>query len=210
VGFILLVLLGLELFTGNAAMLPYAVFGGRVTLPAIIRPLVVVYLGNLVGCLLYALLFAAADTKVFTTAADPVGLKLVAVATAKVLPYKAAGLAGWVDALLKGILCNWMVSMGAVMAMVSRSVIGKIVAMWMPIMAFVAQGFEHCVVNMFVIPGGMMLGAPISIGDWLVWNELPVTIGNLIGAVVLTAFGLWAAFRGQAPAKPDVLHAAAE
>jgi formate/nitrite transporter FocA (FNT family) len=61
-------------------------------------------------------------------------------------------------------------------------------------MAFVAQGFEHCVVNMFVIPCGIMLGAQVSIAQWWIWNEIPVTLGNIIGAGLLTAAGLYFSF----------------
>ncbi len=200
VGFILLVLLGLELFTGNAALLPYAQMGGRISGGQVVTGLITVYIGNLIGSLIYALIFAAVDTKFFTDAPSPVGAKVVAIATAKVLPYMAAGAAGWGTAFLKGVVCNWMVSLGAVMALVTRSTIGKIFAMYLPIMAFVAQGFEHCVVNMFVIPCGIMLGAKVSVAQWLVWNELPVTLGNIVGAVIITAAGLYLSFgRSSAP-----------
>jgi formate/nitrite transporter len=210
VGFIMLVLLGLELFTGNAALLPYAQLAGRLTARQVISGLVLVYVANLIGSLIYAVLFALVSTKFFSAAPDPVGAKLIAVATAKVVPYMDAGAAGWGTALVKGIICNWMVSLGAVMALLSRSVIGKILAMWMPIMAFVAQGYEHCIVNMFVIPGGIMLGAHVSISQWLVWNEIPVTIGNLIGAVAVTAIGLYAGYGATAAAEPEALAAPAE
>jgi formate/nitrite transporter len=202
IGFIMLVLLGLELFTGNVATIPYAAMAGKVSGGKVIRALVLVYIGNLIGSVLYAAIFAAVSTKMFTTAPDPVGAKIAAIATAKVVGYASAGGPGWFDALLKGVLCNWMVSLGGVMALLSRSVIGKIFAMYLPIMAFVAQGFEHCVVNMFVVPCGIMLGANITVAQWLVWNEIPVTLGNIIGAVVFTAGGLYLAFGKTAKADP--------
>lgn len=205
VGFILLVLLGLELFTGNAAMLPYAVMAKKLKLGKAIEALVLVYIGNLIGSLIYAAIFAAINTHFFSAPPNAIGNKLIAVATEKTLAYAKLGAAGWGTALLKGILCNWMVSLGSVMAMVSRATIAKIAAMYLPIMAFVAQGFEHCVVNMFVIPCGIMLGAHISITQWWVWNEIPVTLGNLIGAALITAAGLYFSF-GRA-AKPDTLPA---
>ena len=71
-------------------------------------------------------------------------------------------------------------------------------------MAFVAQGFEHCVVNMFEIPGAIMLGAPISISQWWIWNEIPVTLGNIVGAGVFTAAGLYFAFGRTAKAEAPV------
>ena len=93
-------------------------------------------------------------------------------------------------ALVKGILCNWMVTLGAVLALASRSTLGKVVAMWLPIMTFFAHGYEHSIVNMYVIPTGMLLGAPVSIGRWWMWNQIPVTLGNIIAGVVLTAGAL--------------------
>jgi formate/nitrite transporter len=202
IGFIMLVLLGLELFTGNVAVIPYAAMAGRVSGGKLLRALVLVYVGNLIGSVIYAAIYAAISTKMFTSAPDPVGAKIAAIATAKVTAYASAGGAGWFVAVLKGILCNWMVSLGAVMALLSRSVIGKIFAMYLPIMAFVAQGFEHCVVNMFVLSCGLMLGAHYTIAQWWIWNEIPVTLGNIIGAVVFTAGGLYLAFGKTAAADP--------
>lgn len=201
VGFILLVLLGLELFTGNAALLPYAALAKKVTLRKVLVALALVYLGNLIGSLIYAAIFAAINTHFFTTPANALGVKLIDIANEKTLSYAHLGVAGWFTALLKGVLCNWMVSLGSVMAIVSRATIAKIVAMYLPIMAFVAQGFEHCVVNMFVIPCGMMLGAHISISQWWIWNEIPVTIGNVIGAGLITAAGLYFSFGKMAKAE---------
>jgi len=66
--------------------------------------------------------------------------------------------------------------------------------MWLPIMTFFALGFEHSVVNMFLIPSGMMLGAPISVGQWLFWNLLPVTIGNLVAGTLLTGMALYVTY----------------
>ena len=210
VGFILLVLLGLELFTGNAALVPYASMAGKVSGGKLVKALVTVYVGNLVGSLIYALIFAAIDTKMFTEAPDPIGAKIMALAGAKTTAYMSAGGAGWATAFFKGVICNWMVSLGAVMALVSRSTIGKIFAMYLPIMAFVAQGFEHCIVNMFVIPCGIMLGANISIAQWWIWNEIPVTLGNLAGAAIFTAGGLYVAFGNTAKAEPANMAVAAE
>jgi formate/nitrite transporter len=210
IGFIMLVLLGLELFTGNAALLPYAAMAGQVSGAKIIRPIIIVYLGNLIGSLIYAVIFAAIDTKFFTDAPSPIGAKLIALAGLKTTAYMKAGAAGWATAFLKGVICNWMVSLGAVMALVTRATIGKIFAMYLPIMAFVAQGFEHCVVNMFVIPCGIMLGANISVANWWLWNEIPVTLGNLAGAVLFTAGGLYLAFGKTAKAEPVPLAVAAE
>jgi len=79
-------------------------------------------------------------------------------------------------------------------AFVARSTIGKIAAMWLPIMIFFALGFEHSIVNMFVAPAGMLLKAPVSTVQWW-WNQIPVTIGNIVGGAVLTGLALYATFR---------------
>jgi formate transporter len=89
------------------------------------------------------------------------------------------------------VLCNWMVCLGIVAAMTTSSTIGKIVCAYMPILIFFAQGFEHSVVNMFVIPTGMMMGAKITIAEWWLWNQIPVTLGNLVGGFVFTGLALY-------------------
>src|SRR5699024_2690613 len=99
------------------------------------------------------------------------------------------------------LLCNWMVTMGAVMAFTSQSTIGKIAAMWLPVFIFFAQGFEHAVVNMFVIPAAMMAGADIGFGDWWLWNQIPVTIGNLLSGFVFTGLALHYVTKEKAPLK---------
>ena len=87
-----------------------------------------------------------------------------------------------------------MVTIGTFMALASRSTLGKIAAMWLPIMTFFALGFEHSIVNMFVIPSGMVLGAPISLAQFLLWNLLPVTLGNIIAGAFLTGAALYATY----------------
>ena len=199
-GFVILVLLGLELATGNFAILPPAVAAGEITLPQLLRNWFWVYLGNLAGCLVYALLFFLAITNCGANNGGPLGDLLRAAAQKKTIAYMTAGGAGWATAFVKAILCNWMVTLGALLAMVSRSVTGKIVAMWLPILTFFAQGFEHSVVNMFVIPAGMMLHAPVSVGAWWLWNQIPVTIGNILSGSLFTGLALYSTFR----ARPSV------
>ena len=77
------------------------------------------------------------------------------------------------------------------MSLTSQSTIGKIAAMWLPILTFFAQGFEHSVVNMFVIPAGMILGSQASFSDWWLWNQIPVTLGNIFGGFIFTGFALY-------------------
>jgi formate transporter len=208
VGFVILVLLGLELVTGNFALLPAGVMAGKVRMTKLLRNLAWVYLGNLIGSLLYAGLFYLAITNWRTGNGGVVADLLKQAAQKKTLAYMALGPSGWGTALVKAVLCNWMVTIGAVLAMSSKSTVGKIAAMWLPIMTFFALGFEHSVVNMFLIPSGMMLGAPISIAQALLWNLLPVTLGNLFAGTLLTGMALYATYPTQtAPAasKAEVL-----
>jgi formate/nitrite transporter len=194
VGFVMLALLGLELVTGNFALLPAGVMAGTVCITKLLRNWGWVYIGNLIGSVLYAALFYLAITNWRTGNGGVVADLLKQAAQKKTLAYVALGPSGWATAVVKAVLCNWMVTIGAVLALVSRSTVGKIAAMWLPIMTFFALGFEHSVVNMFLIPSGMMLGAPISAGQWLFWNLLPVTLGNLVGGMLLTGMALYATY----------------
>jgi len=194
VGFVMLALLGFELVTGNFALLPAGVMAGTVRVPKLLRNWGWVYLGNFLGSLLFAALFYLAITNWRTGNGGAVADLLKQAAQKKTLAYAALGLRGWGTVVVKAILCNWMVTIGAMLAMVSRSAVGKIAAMWLPIMTFFALGFEHSVVNMFLIPSGMMLGAPISIGQFAFWNLLPVTFGNLLGGMFLTGMALYSTY----------------
>ncbi len=197
VGFVMLVLLGLELATGNFALLPPAVAAGEVTWGQLLRNWFWVYLGNFVGSVGYAVLFYLAITNCGTNNGGPLGDLLRTAAQKKTLAYMAAGGAGWGTAFVKAVLCNWMVTVGTLLAFVSRSVIGKLAAMWLPILTFFAQGYEHSIVNMFVIPAGMLLHAPVSIGNWWLWNQIPVTIGNILSGSLFTGLALYSTFRSR-------------
>ncbi|MDR5710390.1 MAG: formate/nitrite transporter family protein [Armatimonadota bacterium] len=186
VGFVMIVLLGLELVTGNFALVPVAVLEGRAGLRELVRNWAWVFVGNLLGGVAYAVLF------VTTVPPDSEMAKLIAtLAEAKTLGYARLGVVGLRAAVVKAILCNWMVSLGVVLSFTSQSTGGKIAAMWLPILTFFAQGFEHSVVNMFVIPAGMLVGAPVSAMDWWVWNQIPVTLGNVLGGMVFTGLALY-------------------
>jgi formate/nitrite transporter len=210
VGFVMLVLLGLELATGNFALLPPAVMAGEIGMGRLLRNWAWVYLGNLAGSTAYALLFYCAITSCGTNNGGPIAELLRAAAQKKTVAYMSLGGAGWATALIRAVLCNWMVTVGAVLAMVSRSTIGKIIAMWLPILTFFAQGFEHSIVNMFVIPTGMLLGAPVSFGNWWLWNQIPVTIGNILSGSLFTGLALYSTFRARTAAEPQPAAALAE
>jgi formate/nitrite transporter len=191
VGFVMLVLLGLELVTGNFALLPMAWMEGRLGMGSMLRNWTWVYVGNLIGSCLYALLFYAAITNFGTANGGPLGELVRQTAVKKTVGYAALGAAGWGTAFVKAILCNWMVTVGTILAFASRSTAGKIIGMWLPITTFFAHGYEHSVVNMFVIPAGMFLGAPVSSSQWWIWNQIPVTLGNILAGMMFTGIALW-------------------
>ena len=184
-GFVMIVLLGLELVTGNFALVPLGVREGKTSLGALLSNWGWVFLGNLLGSVVYALLFT-----VTLSPDSEMAKQLMAVSEAKTLGYARLGAHGLAVVLSKAILCNWMVTLGVAMAMTSQSTTGKIAAMWLPIMTFFAQGFEHSVVNMFAIPAGMLLGADVGLRDWWLWNQIPVTVGNIVGGLVFTGMAL--------------------
>ena len=204
VGFVMLVLLGLELVTGNFALFPQAVAARTLSWTEMLGAWGWVYAGNLLGSVGYALLFWAAYTYFGTSDGGALAEVTRAVAEKKTLAYVAHGAAGWATALTKGVLCNWMVTLGTVLGFASRSTIGRIAAMWLPITIFFAHGYEHCVVNMFVIPAGMLFGAGISASDWWLWNQIPATLGNIIGGALLTGLALWYTHARPAPAAGSV------
>lgn len=185
-GFVMILLLNLELVTGSFAILPLARFRNKTTTWLTFRNLSWAFIGNLLGCLFYAVLYSISVSKFGHVTESLMIDKIIAVAEAKTLGYKSNGIDGMIVLFVNAILCNWMVTMGAVMNSISKATIGKIVAMWLPIFIFFAQGFEHSVVNMFVIPAAMMLGADISFADWWLWNQIPVTIGNFLSGLLLT------------------------
>ena len=153
-----------------------------------------VFLGNLIGSVFYAGLLVIALTMAGQVEPAGVAARMIKIAEAKTLGYAQFGGAGMLTVFVKAILCNWMVCLGVVMAMSSTSTIGRIAGAWMPILMFFAQGFEHSVVNMFVIPAGMMMGAKVSLGDWWVWNQIPVTLGNLVGGLLFTGLALYVTY----------------
>jgi len=210
VGFVMIVLLGLELVTGSFAVLPMALFAGRASSATIITNWSWVFLGNLIGSVAYAALFVIAVTNAGQI--DPAGVaeRVRQVAEIKTLGYAHFGAAGMLTGFVKAILCNWMVCFGVVMAMSSTSTIGRIAAAWMPILIFFAQGFEHAVVNMFIIPAGMMMGAKVSFTDWWVWNQIPVTLGNLVGGALFTGGALYVTYARDNAPRPLPNAAAAE
>jgi formate transporter len=200
VSLVMIVLLGLELVTGSFGLLPLPWLEHQASPRSVLANWGWVFLGNLLGSMAYGALLAIALTNMGTVQPSGVAARIVQIAEAKTVGYAALGTAGFVTAFVKGILCNWLVCLGVVMGMTTNSTVGKIVAIWLPIFTFFAQGFEHAVVNMFIIPTGMLLGAKVTIADWWLWNQIPVTLGNLVGGFVFTGFALYVTHSPTLPA----------
>jgi len=199
VGFVMMVFLGLEMATGSFSVMPMGVFAGMVKWSGLARNWIWTLVGNLFGGVFFAFLLWFALTK--GASIEPSGLlvKLAKIAEAKA-SYENFGINGWFAAIGMGILCNWLVSLGPIFAKASRSVPGKVMLMWLPIATFFALGFEHAIVNMFVFPIGILSGADVTIGQWWMWNQIPVTLGNILGAMIFNS-SLWYYIHRTVPAK---------
>ncbi|GLR26750.1 MULTISPECIES: formate/nitrite transporter family protein [Limnobacter] len=194
VGFCMLYLMGFDLLTGVFMLTPLALIDKRpgVTLKGVLRNWGLVFLGNFAGALTVAVLMSIVFTFGFTQAPDKVGHVIAGIGEARTLGYEAHGAMGMLTLFIRGILCNWMVSTGVVGAMMSTTLGGKVIAMWMPIMLFFAMAFEHSVVNMFLFPSALLMGGNFSIADYFIWNEIPTALGNLIGGISFTGLTLYA------------------
>jgi len=201
VGFCMLYLMGFDLLTGVFTLSPLALIDKRpgVTLGGVLRNWALVFVGNFAGALTVALFMAIIFTFGFTTDPNVVGQKIGSIGEARTLGYAAHGAAGMLTLFIRGVLCNWMVSTGVVGAMMSSTVSGKVIAMWMPILVFFYMGFEHSVVNMFLFPSGLMLGGKFSVMDYFVWNEIPTVIGNLVGGLTFVGLTLYSTHIRTAP-----------
>ncbi|MDX6701512.1 MAG: formate transporter [Baekduia sp.] len=181
-GLILVVVAGSELLTGNMAMLPLAVLGRRASVGRMSYNFLFVLIGNLVGSIFVAY-FLAVETGV-VTAELPLA-RLTAIATAK-----AHTETDW-QIFLRAMGCNWLVCLAVWMAIGAEDVGGKVLAIFFPIMAFVALGFDHVVANMFFLPAAIFAHVPgIGWGDTLK-NWVFAFLGNLVGASIFVATTYW-------------------
>ncbi|MDM5264116.1 formate/nitrite transporter family protein [Sulfurovum sp. XTW-4] len=194
VGFIMLYLMSFDLLTGVFVLVPLAWIDKRpgVTVGQILRNWGLVGLGNLGGALTVAVMMAFIFTYGFDTDGGAIAQKVAGIGEARTLGYQAHGISGWFTVFIRGMLCNWMVAMGVVGAMISTTVSGKAIAMWMPIMLFFFMGFEHSIVNMFLFPFSLIMDGDFTVVDYLLWNEVPVALGNLTGGLLFTGLTLYA------------------
>lgn len=193
VGFVILYLFGFDLLTGVFTLGPLAVLDRRpgATVGAMLRNWGLVFLGNFGGAFMVAVLMAVYFTYGFSSEPSAVGAAISEIGHGRTVGYADHGAAGMLTLFIRGVLCNWMVSTGVVLSMVSDNVLAKIVAMWLPIMLFFYMGFEHSIVNMFLFPSGLLLGADFTIMDYLTWNEIPTVVGNLVGGLLFVGLPLF-------------------
>ena len=201
VGFCMLYLLGFDLLTGVFTLAPLAVFDKRpgATWRGVLRNWGLVFAGNFAGALTVAVFMAIIFTNGFTDAPNAVGQKIGHIGEGRTVGYAAHGAAGMLTLFVRAVMCNWMVSTGVVAAMMSTSVSGKVIAMWMPILVFFYMGFEHSIVNMYLFPSGLMLGGNFTFMDYMLWNEIPTVLGNLVGGLTFVGATLYSTHYKTAP-----------
>jgi formate transporter len=182
-GLVLVIVAGSELVTGNMALLPLGAFRGRVPLRRLTENFGLILVGNLLGSLFVAY-FLAHQTGVITTDL-PQGERLGEIAALKGIEETE-----W-QIFLRALGCNWLVCLAVWMALAAEDVAGKVLAIFFPIMAFVAMGFDHVVANMFFLPAAIFVG----VGDLTWWNAIHnwifAFLGNLVGAAVFVSAAYW-------------------
>jgi len=193
VGFCMLYLLGYDLLTGVVVLTPLALLDRRpgVTAGGVLRNWVLVFLGNFAGALTVAVMMSIVFTFGFATEPNPVGKMIAGIGVARTVGYAHYGAAGMLTLFVRAVMCNWMVSTGVIGAMISTSVPGKVIAMWMPIVVFFFMTFEHSIVNMFLFPSAMLMGGAFSVMDYFIWNEIPTLLGNIVGGIAFTGLMLY-------------------
>ncbi|KXZ49556.1 hypothetical protein GPECTOR_20g410 [Gonium pectorale] len=172
-GLLITLVCGAELYTGNTAFVAAAVMEKKASVKDLLKNWTFSYLGNLVGSL--AMVGLVAATGLLATSAVPANMAVA----------KTSLTFG--QALVRGLLCNWLVVSAVWMASAATSLSGKMLAAYLPVMAFIALGLEHSVANMFFCSLGIVQGAPVSVADFVVRNLVPVTLGNTLAGCVCMA-----------------------
>mmetsp|Transcript_366 Transcript_366/g.625 ORF Transcript_366/g.625 Transcript_366/m.625 type:complete len:331 (-) Transcript_366:161-1153(-) len=170
-GLLMVVLSGSDLFTGNTAVVTAALHEKKVTPMELVKSWSVSYLGNFIGsvAMAYAVFYAGCYSGPLMS---PVGLTVAKTSLT------------FTQAFIRGILCNYLVCTAIWQATAANDLAGKMVGIWFPIAAFIALGLEHSVANMWALPMGMLLGAPVTWAKIWTANLIPVTLGNIVGGAV--------------------------
>ncbi|OGW75632.1 MAG: hypothetical protein A2Z72_05895 [Omnitrophica bacterium RBG_13_46_9] len=178
VGLILVLIPGSELFTGNILM-SIGLIDRKYPLVKVLRNWLVVYFGNLLGAVIIARIVYDSGLLGYFCVPAPMGEVASRIAEAKMN-------LGFTEALCRGILCNMLVCLAVIMSIASRTVAGKILGIYFPIMTFVASGYEHSVANMYFLPVGLMIKGRFASSFLSIFDNLiPVTIGNIIGGLLI-------------------------
>jgi len=180
-GLMLVLIPGAELFTGNILM-TIGVLTGKYNTLKLLRNWFIVYAGNFFGSVFLAWLVK--ETGLFGSEGSytPAGMTVISIAENKIA-------LGFTEALTRGILCNILVCLAVIICVSSLTVGGKILGIYFPIMAFVASGYEHSIANMYFIPAGLLAEGCFISKFGLLWkNLIPVTIGNIIGGLIIVVF----------------------
>jgi formate transporter len=198
-GLVLVLIAGSDLATGNMMLVPLSAMRGKIEIGDVAKNLTLVLLGNLLGALFVAFFLAVQTDVIGDAASEGASLltydRLASIAEGKI--HHSA----W-ETFLRGVGCNWLVCLAVWMSLAATTVSGKILAVFFPVMAFVAMGFDHVVANMFFLPAAIFAGVPgIGWGDAVV-NWLLAGAGNLVGAVVFVATSYWYLFLKDAPDRP--------
>ena len=201
VGFIMLYLMKFDLLTGVFTLVPLSLLDKRpgCDMQQMLRNWGLVFIGNFAGALTTAFMVSFILTYGYNTDGGAIAAKVSSIGESRTLGYEAHGAAGWFTIFIRGMLCNWMVSMGVVGAVISTSATSKMLAMWMPIMLFFYMEFEHSIVNMFLFPFSMIMGGGFTIADYLIWNELPTILGNLVGGLLFVGLPLYYTYIKKSP-----------
>jgi len=178
VGLILVLILGSELFTGNILMTIGLIYR-RYSFVKVLRNWLVVYCGNFFGAVIIAWLVFKSGLLGGLGDFTPIGEAAVKITEAKLT-------LSFTEAFCRGILCNMLVCLAVIMCIASKTIEGKILGIYFPIMTFVASGYEHSVANMYFLPAGFMAKGEFVSGFLKSFNNLiPVTIGNIIGGLLI-------------------------
>ncbi len=210
VGFIMLYLMKFDLLTGVFTLVPLAVIDKRrdCSIALMLRNWGLVFIGNFAGALTVAFFSSFILTYGYNIEGGELAAKVSSIGESRTIGYQSHGLAGWFTIFIRGMLCNWMVSMGVVGALISTSASSKIMAMWMPIMLFFFMGFEHSIVNMFLFPFSMIMGGEFTVVDYFIWNEIPTALGNLVGGFLLVGLPLYWTHVRTTPSRKQHPHSA--
>jgi len=189
IGFVLVLLTNVELVTSNFFTMTYSTLTGRTTLYDLARNWIVCYIFNIAGALFFSGVLCWWTDTLSTDAQSA---------------YAVTGAEGrvnvnWAYNFTRGIGCNWLVGLALFLSTSGRDNTSKIYGIWIPIWAFVAMGYQHCIANYFLIPIGMFYGTNFNVGKFIWASCIPVTLGNVVGGAFFCGLAFYILY-GREPA----------